>query len=306
MAPITDPEMLARLAKGREKARKEEKVEKITNYHVNAVYLVQVGTNILKLGITGVINWQRFYGYGGKSGCIVKQYIELPENLSRNDVEYKLKQVFNRQFNLAQGLEYFEGNIEEMMITFIDTVNNCIKEIPPPIRELEKNSQAGLQTLLDEDNKKELEADRNYKIKCGASEEDYEDEDEIIDRLSCLLYTKIPPSRQEIRNLEVLFNPGRKKLYNKEKYPGNYLVLTAGGLIIKYILLRKYTTSEKKGDIIIRLSPSWRKAFESVIQDDEGFIVNGSSILREHLREVEEAYLKYEYEQFLLSNPKPF
>lgn len=101
------------------------------NDHVsNAVYLCQtkehIGTNILKLGLTGNIDWQRFNGYGGKSGCTVLQYIELPNNLSRHNVEYKLKQVFNDKFKLAHGKEYFEGNIEKMIITFINTVCECV------------------------------------------------------------------------------------------------------------------------------------------------------------------------------------
>jgi len=111
-----------------------------------------------------------------------------------------------------------------------------------------------------------------------------------IYKLTYLLYTEIPPRRSEYKSLQILLYPGKKRLDDKDKYPGNYLVLSKSGQTIKYILLRDFKTSGQKGDYIIHLSAKSRtnklkEAFESVVWDDHGVNIDEEYVFPEHLRE---------------------
>lgn len=141
---------------------------------------------------------------------------------------------------------------------------------------------------IDGEKKKNQKSERDLKNWADWSEIQGIGADNIensIYKLTYLLYTEMPPRRTEYKSLKILFNPGKKQLDNKEKYPGNYLVLSATGLTIQYILLRDYKTSGRKGDYIVRLTTKLRKAFDEVIQDEHGFIQDEEYVFPEHLRE---------------------
>jgi len=98
----------------------------------NYLYLLQdVGdlhTNIYKIGKTAKLPTKRLQGYDKLS--LPYGFLSVDDCDKRED---ELRIIFNRNFKLARGREYFAGNIEDMIYEFTkfciqkDIINNIIK-----------------------------------------------------------------------------------------------------------------------------------------------------------------------------------
>lgn len=90
------------------------------------IYLIQpcelVGTNRYKIGCSGKNTLDRIKK-GYKSGT---RYIHIAECDNPFSVEKEIKKLFNIQFNLIAGKEYYEGDETSMRNLFISIINSVI------------------------------------------------------------------------------------------------------------------------------------------------------------------------------------
>lgn len=99
-----------------------EEAVKLLNMN-GMIYLVQpksdLGTDLFKIGMSRKNTTQRINQYGRETQIICTRECSNP-----NEVEIKLIHLFNSNFTLAKGREYFTGNKSKM----IDIFNQCVND----------------------------------------------------------------------------------------------------------------------------------------------------------------------------------
>lgn len=87
------------------------------------VYLIQpeilIGTNRYKIGCSSKENINRLKSYSCNSRFLCVMNCNKPF-----EFEKIIKNKFNEKFNLIGGHEYFEGDEDDIVLTFIDIIHN--------------------------------------------------------------------------------------------------------------------------------------------------------------------------------------